>query len=136
MTPEEVTAHLIARARWHHSRASGPGGQHRDHTETRAELVIGPAALDGLPEYIATAIASAFGLNTRPARLSSQRDRSLERNRQTIEARLLDRVTTALTPKAPRRPTRTPRGVIERRLRDKAATAARKATRRRPDSSE
>lgn len=133
MTPQEVAAHLLIRGRWYQSRASGPGGQHRDHTMSRAELIIGPDALVGLPVDIATAVAAGLRLGQRPARLSSQRDRSLERNRQTVEARLVERIAVALDPPAPRKPTRVPRGLNERRLRNKAQTSARKATRRPPN---
>ena len=38
VTPAEVAALIAERASWGYSRSSGPGGQRRDHTETRAEL--------------------------------------------------------------------------------------------------
>jgi hypothetical protein len=43
MDPDDITAHLLPRARWSASRSSGPGGQHRDKASTRAELVLDAA---------------------------------------------------------------------------------------------
>ena len=49
MTPAEVAALICERASWGYSRSSGPGGQRRDHAETRAELTVRSGDLDGLP---------------------------------------------------------------------------------------
>lgn len=134
MTGAEVAALLAGRGSWTYSRASGPGGQRRDHAETRAELTIRREDLDGVPAQIAERLAARLGLERRPLRLSSQTDRSRERNREIVLARLERRVTEALAPPAPpRRPTRPSRGAKERRLAEKARRSSVKEGRRRPD---
>jgi ribosome-associated protein len=133
MTPDEAAEHLLARASWRWSRASGPGGQHRDHAETRAELRLGPDALEGLPEPVAARLAAALRLEERPLRMTSQAERSRERNRAIVTERLRARVIGALAPAPPpRRPTRPTAGARERRLAGKAQRSALKASRRPP----
>jgi protein subunit release factor B len=85
VSAQQVTRHLLERSQVRYSRASGPGGQHRDHTESRAELVIGRDALDGLPDDVAARLLDRLHLTKRPLRLASQNDRSRERNRATVE---------------------------------------------------
>ncbi|MGE0029477.1 MAG: aminoacyl-tRNA hydrolase [Thermoleophilia bacterium] len=133
MTAEEVAALLAGRGLWTYSRSSGPGGQRRDHAETRAELTIRREDLEGIPDPLAERLAARLRLDRRPLRLSSQTDRSRERNREIVLARLERRVADALAPPAPpRRPTRPSRGATERRLAEKARRSRRKADRRPP----
>jgi ribosome-associated protein len=128
---QEAAARIAEQADWRYSRASGPGGQRRDHAETRAELTVRPAHLQGLPEPVARRIAAGLGLERRPLRLTSQAERSRERNREIVLERLERRVAGALAPAAPpRRPTRPSRAARERRLADKARRAQVKAGRR------
>jgi ribosome-associated protein len=134
MTPDEVVRHLLQRSDWHYSRASGPGGQHRDHAETRAELIIPPDALDGLPEAVAAQLIQGLHLRRRPLRLSSQADRSRERNRATVEANLRSRVTAVLRPRKARRATKPSASSVARRLDQKARRAQTKSLRRRVDA--
>ena len=134
MTSAEVAALLAARGAWTYSRASGPGGQRRDHAETRALLTIRREDLEGLPEPLVERLAGRLRLDRRALRLSSQADRSRERNREIVLARLERRVAEALAPPAPpRRPTRPSRASAERRLAGKARRASVKEGRRRPD---
>lgn len=132
MTPAQVTAHLLAQATVRYSRASGPGGQHRDHTETRAELVIGLAELAGLPDDVATRLAERLNLTRRPLRLTSQSERSKERNRQTVERALGHRVEAALARRTPRRATTPSKAAVARRLDQKAHRSRTKSLRRQP----
>jgi ribosome-associated protein len=133
----DAAAHLAERAAWSYSRASGPGGQRRDHAETRAELTVTAAALEGLPGEVAARLADRLGLDRRPMRLSSQAERSRERNREIVLERLERRVADALAPgPPPRRPTRPSRAARERRLADKARRASVKAGRRAAPPSE
>ncbi len=133
MTPEEVAALLAGRGTWSFSRSSGPGGQRRDHAETRAVLTLTAADLDGLPKDVVARLAAGLRLDRRPLRLSSQADRSRERNREIVVERLERRVAQALSPAPPpRRPTRPSRSARERRLADKARRAQVKAARRPP----
>lgn len=136
MTPGEVADHVLARSTWRYSRASGPGGQHRDHTETRAELIVTGDALDGLPGDVATRLAAALHLKRRPLRLASQADRSRERNRATVDASLRARIGVALTPRRARRPTTPSASSVARRLDQKARRSRTKAMRRGPEPAE
>ncbi len=133
MTPEEVAGHLAARGAWTWSRSSGPGGQRRDHAETRAELTLRAHDLEDLPHPVAARLRDAWGLARRPLRMTSQAERSRERNREVVIARLTARVADALAPEPPeRRPTRPGRAARERRLADKARRSQVKAGRRPP----
>ena len=135
MTPAEISAQIAARAEWRYSRASGPGGQRRDHAETRAELVVRAGALEGLPDRLAARLARGLGLDRRPLRLRSETERSRERNREIVLARLEARVAAALAPPPrPRRPTAPTRAATARRLEEKAQRGLVKAARRRPSA--
>ena len=135
MTPAVVAALLAGRGLWTYSRASGPGGQRRDHAETRAVLTIRLEDLEGVPAPLAERLAARLRLDRRPLRLSSQADRSRERNREIVLLRLERRVAEALAPPAPpRRPTRPSRASAERRLAAKARRSSVKEGRRRPDA--
>ena len=136
MTPDEVTDHILAASVWRYSRASGPGGQHRDHTETRAELIVSSEALDGLPPHITTRLTAGLHLKRRPLRLASQADRSRERNRATVEANLRARIAVALAPRKTRRATSPSKSAVARRLDQKAQRSRVKVMRRRPEAAE
>ncbi len=136
MTPAEVSAQLAARAEWRYSRASGPGGQRRDHAETRAELVLRAEDLESLPlpASLAERLCRGLGLDRRPLRLRSETDRSRERNREIVLGRLEARVAVALAPPPPpRRPTGPTRAAKTRRLDEKIQRGRVKADRRRVD---
>ncbi len=127
---------IAARAEWAFSRSSGPGGQRRDKTETRAELTIRLADLegvDGVSERDRDRLAAGLRLDTRALRLMSQAQRSRERNRQVVMERLERRVAEALAPPpASRRPTKPSRAARERRLAEKTHRARIKSGRRSP----
>lgn len=131
-----VAAAIAERATWNFSRSSGPGGQRRDKTETRAELTIGPgdlAGVEGLGERERERLTAALRLESRPLRLTSQAERSRERNREVVVQRLERRVAEALAPPAPsRRPTAPSRAARERRLAAKTHRARIKSGRRAP----
>ena len=133
MTPAEVADHILARATVRFSRASGPGGQHRDKTETRAELVVTLDALVGLPDAVAARLMTGLHLKGRPLRLASQADRSRDRNRATVEANLRGRIEAALAPRKARRATAPSTAAVARRLDQKARRSSTKTLRRRPE---
>jgi ribosome-associated protein len=133
MTPGEVADHVLARSTVRYSRASGPGGQHRDHTETRAELIVRGDALEGLPPEVTARLTAALHLRRRPLRLASQADRSRERNRAAVEASLRERIAAALAPRRPRRATAPSAASVARRLDQKARRSRLKAARRPPE---
>ncbi|MBI2756631.1 MAG: aminoacyl-tRNA hydrolase [Chloroflexi bacterium] len=120
MDAAEVTQHLLGRARWTASRSSGPGGQRRDKVETRAELTVDRACLDGLATDIAERLTEYWQLAVRPIRLTCQDERSLARNQSLLAERLEASVVEALAPPPDvRRPTRPSRAKRARRLDDK-----------------
>lgn len=133
MTPGALARRLAALGEWHHSRSSGPGGQHRDNAETRVVLIIRASDLAPLGAAEAARVGAALGLDRRPLRLSSQADRSRERNRAHVMSRLERRLAAALAPRAPRIPTRPSRAARRRRLEAKAHRGALKRLRRPPD---
>jgi len=122
--------HLLARARWSASRAAGPGGQHKDKTDTRAELTVSLASLEGMAPALAERLAESLGLHTRPLRITRQRERSLARNQAAAAERLGELVAAALALPLPRRPTRPSRSQREARLNEKVQRGAVKRLRR------
>jgi ribosome-associated protein len=134
---QEITRHLLERARWTASRSSGPGGQRRDKVETRAELTIEAECLEGLEAAVAARLAERLGLRDRPLRLTSQEERSLARNQEKVAERLAVLVAAAVAPPPPRRrPTRPSRGQREARLADKSARGRIKRLRQPPAASD
>lgn len=135
MTPREVAGHLAARGRWGSSRSSGPGGQRRDHAETRVELTLTAEDVGELPSRVAERLIEAMRLAERPLRLRCGTERSREQNRAIVERRLLARVEAALAPPAPpRRPTRPTLGSKQRRLAAKRQRSDIKSARRSPSA--
>ncbi|RKR74207.1 alternative ribosome rescue aminoacyl-tRNA hydrolase ArfB [Frondihabitans australicus] len=134
----EVTPALTipgAELRWRFSRSSGPGGQHVNTSDSRAQLswnVATSAALDDetraiLRERLAPRLVRG------EITVSASEQRSQLRNRETARARLIALIVDALAQEPPeRRPTRPSRGAVRRRLDDKARRSTTKAQRRRP----
>ena len=114
------------------SRASGPGGQGVNTTDSRVELrwdVAGSTVLDDaqrarLRERLGPRL-TADGVLI----LHAEEHRSQHRNRDAARARLRDLVTDALVPPRPRRPTRRTRASVERRLDAKRRRGDRKRER-------
>ena len=125
---------------WRFSRASGPGGQGVNTTDSRVELRFDLARSRSLPE----------GLRRRALeRLAPQlvagvlvvvalEHRSQWRNRQAARLRLAALLRQAMAPPPPpRRPTRPSRGSVQRRLAAKRLRGAIKSARRgRPQAPE
>ncbi|MFH1842678.1 MAG: alternative ribosome rescue aminoacyl-tRNA hydrolase ArfB [bacterium] len=118
------------------NRASGPGGQHVNTTDTRVELrwnVLSSRTLSQLQkERIATALASRLNRRGELVLFCGAR-RSQRRNKEEVILRLAKLVRSALTPLRRRVPTRLPSSVRERRLQDKRKHSTIKRLRRRPD---
>jgi protein subunit release factor A len=91
--------------------AGGPGGQHRNKTESGVRLTHGPSGV----VVIAT------------------ERRSQHQNREVAFERLAERLARLLRPRTPRKDTKVPKSQKRRRLADKRARGERKASRRRPD---
>jgi ribosome-associated protein len=119
---------------WRFSRASGPGGQGVNTTDSRVQLSY---ALGLLPEpYRARARAElAERLVDDVVTVTAAERRSQFQNRAAATERLVELLRAATAPPAaPRRRTRPTRSAVERRLTDKRQRAQLKRLRR-PDAS-
>jgi ribosome-associated protein len=115
------------------SRSSGPGGQHKDRSETRVELRFDVARSPSLDEdqrgrvmaRLTTRVDSAGVLH-----LTSQRFRSQRRNREEVLRRFQILLARALTRPKKRHPTKPPLQAEERRLAEKRRRSEVKRLRR------
>ena len=118
---------------WRFSRASGPGGQGVNTTDSRVELVFDLAASGALPPPLRErALRRLAGrLTSAGLVIVAAEHRSQWRNRQAAQRRLLALLREGLAPPAPpRRRTRPTRGSVERRLKAKRRRGAIKSGRR------
>lgn len=114
------------------SRASGPGGQHVNTTDTRVQLRWNVVATTALGEVQRQRVLTALA-----ARLTADGDlllacathRSQRRNREEAALRLADLVRRALVPPRPRRPTRPTASSRQKRLEGKRRHGAVKRAR-------
>lgn len=123
--------------RWRFSRSSGPGGQHVNTTDTRAEVswnIAGSAALSEDQRLLLLArlqrrlVAGVITVN-------ASEHRSQLRNREIALAKLADLLKEGLAPEGPRRrATKPTRGSNRRRLAAKEQRAETKRQRRRPSA--
>lgn len=120
---------------WRFSRSSGPGGQHVNTSDSRAELFW-----DVWNSTVLTDTQRAILMARLERRLvdgvvtvAASEQRSQFRNRESALVKLGNLVATALTPDAPpRRPTRKTRGSNQRRLATKGQRSITKQQRQRP----
>ncbi len=118
---------------WSQSRSGGPGGQHVNKTESKAELRVESAQLIGL-----SAPAQARLLSLNASRLvaegrlllTCESTRSLRRNRDLALERLAELVLQAQAVPRPRKRTRPSRAAKQRRLEAKLHQSVRKRNRR------
>ena len=113
---------------WRFSRAGGPGGQHVNTSDTRAELWCEVGLLRG-DDLLRERLREALGERVR---VVAAQERSQWRNRRLALERLSVRLDRAASQRAARRPTRVPRGAVEQRLEAKRRQSARKVARRTP----
>jgi ribosome-associated protein len=116
------------------ARASGPGGQHVNTTDSAVTIsvLVDALALDEaerarLWQRLRSRISAAGVLAA-----SSQDERSQYQNRRIARERLARMIGDAIRPKTPRRPTRPGRSAVERRLDEKRQISARKRARQPP----
>ncbi|MFE2035463.1 alternative ribosome rescue aminoacyl-tRNA hydrolase ArfB [Streptomyces scopuliridis] len=111
---------------WRFSRSSGPGGQHVNTSDSKAELRFDLAKTEALPpvwkERALERLADRLVDGVITVRASEHR--SQWRNRETAAVRLAALLAEATAPPPrPRRKTKIPRGINERRLREKKQRA-------------
>lgn len=114
---------------WRFGPSGGPGGQHANTANTRAELVFEIESSDALDEAQRYRLSERYGPRIRVA---CDDHRSQRRNREEAADRLVERIRDGLRRPRTRRPTKPSRGAKERRLRAKRARSDTKARRRRP----
>lgn len=120
---------------WRFSRASGPGGQSVNTTDSRVELSFDLAATEALPPHLKARALTRLGprLVNGVLTVTASEHRSQLQNRRAAAARLARLLADAIAPPArPRRPTRPSRRAVERRLQAKARRAQTKRDRRPP----
>ena len=126
----EVNASLVipnAELSWRFGPSGGPGGQHANTANTRAELVFEISESATLTPRQRELLENEFGPRVR---IVADEARSQARNRQVAADRLRAKLAAALVPKPRRRPTKPSRGANRRRLEAKKRHSRRKAERR------
>jgi ribosome-associated protein len=113
---------------WRFSRAGGPGGQHVNTSDSRAELWCETSALRG-DQSVLLRVRESVGERVR---VVAAQERSQWRNRRLAMERLSVRLDRAAARRPVRRPTRVPRAAVEQRLESKRRQSARKVARRAP----
>jgi ribosome-associated protein len=114
------------------SRSSGPGGQHAQKSETRAEAVFDVGASSALTEMQKRRVTAKAGPVLRAI---AQDERSQARNRELAIERLVEQLREALKVPRPRRPTKPSAQSRERRLETKRRRSQTKRLRRPPSES-
>jgi ribosome-associated protein len=112
-----------------YSRSSGPGGQHAQKSETRAEAVFDVGASSALTEAQKRRVTAKAGPVLRAV---AQDERSQARNRELAVERVVEQLREALRVQRPRRPTKPTAQSRERRLEGKRRRSATKRLRRPP----
>jgi ribosome-associated protein len=121
---------------WRFSRASGPGGQGVNTTDSRVELSFDLARSPSVPEPLRERALSRLGGRLVDGVLTvvASEFRSQLRNREAARERLAAALRDAMRPDPPqRRPTRPSRGSVRRRLDAKTRRGAVKRLRGRPE---
>jgi ribosome-associated protein len=120
----------LAELTWRFSRSGGPGGQHANTADTRAEVRFDIASSAALGPRQRARLLERFGPEVW---VVASDERSQARNRELAMDRLAAKLADALRVTAPRRATRPTKGSVERRLEGKRRQSDRKAARRPPE---
>ncbi len=111
---------------WRFSSSGGPGGQHANTSNTKAEVRFDVAASPSLAPHQRDRLLERLGPVVRAV---ASDERSQTRNRELALARLAGRLAGALKVQRVRRPTRPSAGAKERRLGEKRRQGQRKRDR-------
>lgn len=114
---------------WRFSASGGPGGQHANRSNTRAEVRFDIAESPSLGPRQRARLLERFGP---VVRVVVDAERSQLRNRAVAQERLAQRLADALRVDTPRRATKPTAGSQERRLAEKRRRAEQKRRRQRP----
>ena len=116
------------------SASGGPGGQHANKAATRVELVFDVATSSAFQhEHQRQRVIERLGT---PIRVVVDDERSQLRNRDIAQARLADKIRSAVAVPKRRRATKPTRGSQRRRLASKSQRSELKQQRKRPGSDE
>ena len=124
---------LLKEIKIYTARASGPGGQHVNKTESKVELHWDPVASDAVSEQERTLLFKRLGKRLTKEGLLilyCQESRSQLKNREIVEDRFVRLIESSLKPAKKRVRTRPTRSSVEKRLKNKKALAEKKARRR------
>ena len=111
---------------WRFSPSGGPGGQHANRANTRAEASLDLSAVDGIDDEVRERLGARLGPVLRVVVDSS---RSQAHNRRRALDGIEERLWAALQVDPERQPTRPGRRAVERRLATKRRRSERKADR-------
>jgi len=117
----------LSELRWRFTRSGGPGGQHANTADTRAEVIFDVAASAALGPRQRERLLVKLGPEVRAVAAD---ERSQARNRELALQRLAARIAGALRVETPRRATRPTKASVERRLAEKKRRSERKRSRR------
>lgn len=120
----------LAELEWRFTASGGPGGQHANRSNTRAEVRFDVAGSPSLLEVHRERMLERLGP---VVRVSADDERSQLRNRELALERLRARLAEALRVERTRRPTAPSRGAKLRRLESKKRRSDLKRSRRPPD---
>ncbi len=112
---------------WRFTGSGGPGGQHANTSNTRAEVVFDVEGSPSLGPRQRARLVEKLGP---VVRVAASDTRSQGRNRDLALDRLRSKLADTLKVETPRRPTRPSKGAKERRLSDKKRQSERKRQRR------
>jgi ribosome-associated protein len=115
---------------WRFTASGGPGGQHANRSNTRAEVWFDIAGSPSLGPRQRARLVERLGASIR---VVAADERSQARNRDLALERLRSRLAAALHVERARRPTAPSAGSVERRLAAKRRRSQTKRTRTRPD---
>ena len=120
----------VAELRWRFSRSGGPGGQHANTSDARAEVVFDVAGSPSLGPGQRRRLLDRLGPEVR---VVASDERSQSRNRALALERLEERLAEGLRETPARRATRPTAGSRRRRLEAKGRRSETKRLRRSPD---